>query len=79
MLNKFQLDGKSLFSEPKISSDSTRVTEKSCDSLHQASGFISSIAERIDANQLDIQTKRLFKRYSARKQQDYERKKEVYF
>lgn len=35
------------------------------------------IAERIETNQVDIQTKRLYKRYATRKQQDYERKKEV--
>lgn len=35
------------------------------------------IAERIETNEVDIQTKRLYKRYAARKQQDYERRKEV--
>lgn len=65
------------FSEQKESSDSTRATDKSCDSFHQANDLISLIAERIDSNQVDIQTKRLYKRYAARKQQDYERKKEV--
>lgn len=67
-----------LFSEQKESSDSTRLTDKSCESVHQVNEFISSIAEKIDSNQVDIQTKRLYKRYMARKQQDLERKKEVH-
>lgn len=64
-------------SEQKESSDSTRATDKSYDSFHQANDLINSIADRIESNQMDIQTKRLYKRYIARKQQDYERKKEV--
>ena len=40
--------------------------------------FISSIAEKIHTEQVDIQTKRLFKRYAARKQEDMERRKQVW-
>lgn len=65
-------------SEQKESSDSTRMTDKSCESVHQINVFLSSIAEKIDSNQVNIQTKRLYKRYTARKQQDLERKKEVW-
>lgn len=66
------------FSEQKQSSDSVRITDKSCDSLTQVNEFISVIAEKIDTEQVDIQTKRLFKRYAARKQQDMERRKQVF-
>lgn len=66
------------FSEQKQSSDSVRITDKSCDSLTQVNEFISFIAEKIDTKQVDIQTKRLFKRYAARKQQDMERRKQVF-
>lgn len=65
------------FSERKESSDTTRATDKSCDSFHQTNDIINAIAERIESNQMDIQTKRLYRRYAARKQHDYERKKEV--
>lgn len=66
------------FSEQKQSSDSVRVTDKSCDSSNQMNDFISSIAEKIHSEQVDIQTKRLFKRYAARKQEDMERRKQVW-
>lgn len=56
-----------------------KVTDKSCDSLTQVNEFINCIAEKIDTEQVDIQTKRLFKRYAARKQQDMERRKQVFF
>lgn len=45
--------------------------------MNQVNDFINSIANKVDTNQVDIQTKRLFKRYAARKQQDMERKKQV--
>lgn len=70
---KFQF----IFREQKESSDSPRMTDKSCDSLSQGNELINAIAEKIDSNQIDIQTKRLYKRYVARKQQEIERKKQV--
>lgn len=54
-----------------------QTIDKSYDSQHQVNELITSIAEKIDSNQIDILTKRLYKRYAARKQQDLERKKEV--
>lgn len=54
------------------------MTDESCDSLNQVNDFISSIAEKIHSEQVDIQTKRLFKRYAARKQEDMERRKQVW-
>lgn len=54
------------------------MTDKSCDSLSQGNELIHAIAEKIDSNQVDIQTKRLYKKYVARKQQEMERKKQVY-
>lgn len=64
-------------SEQKESSDTTRLTFRSNESMNQVNDFINSIANKVDTNQVDIQTKRLFKRYAARKQQDMERKKQV--
>lgn len=66
-----------IFSEQNESSDTTRMTFKSNESMSQVNELINSIAKKVDTNQVDIQTKRLFKRYEARKQQDIERKKQV--
>ncbi|XP_055326896.1 uncharacterized protein LOC129580473 [Sitodiplosis mosellana] len=63
-------------SEQKHSSDSVRMTDKSSDSVTHVNDFISSIAEKIYTEQVDIQTRRLFKRYAARKQEDLERRRQ---
>lgn len=65
-----------------------RLTDN--DSLIEVNEFISSIAEKIERNQVDIQsnrlytkhiqsttTKRLYEKYTAHKQQDIERRKQV--
>ncbi|XP_031617014.1 uncharacterized protein LOC116336928 isoform X2 [Contarinia nasturtii] len=64
-----------VMNRPEGSNDSVRL-DRSRSSLHQANEYICSIAEQIDNNQVDIQTKRLYKRYMARKQQDIEHRKQ---
>lgn len=38
---------------------------------------VTALIESMDINEIDVQTKRLYKKYMTRKQQEYERKKEV--
>lgn len=55
-----------------------QATDPSCESQSVVNAFIASIADRIDSDDIDIQTKRLYKKYIARKQRDQERKEQVW-
>lgn len=59
------------------SSCSFQTDEKSYEQQISDNPFMSSIATHIEDNDVDLQTKRLYKRYVARKHQDNERKIQV--
>lgn len=59
------------------STDQTYSTPKKTENQYQLDSSIVALVDSLADNNIDIQTKRLYKKYLSRKQQEYERKKEV--